>query len=176
MKIPAIQHSAELPWWKVLPCRLHRLVDKISVMARDLHTDSPTEIGNGQHDCALSALYWAVAAIPESDIVDAFNLATETWPHGGVTNKEYAIALKVLGVASSYSTEINTLGELLSTKPTRCVALLHGHFVPIVDGMIVGRDARRSWSSDEQVYCHWTFRKRSVQPARSSSRTSSGST
>ena len=144
-------------------------------MARDRHTASPTEIGSGQHDCALSALYWAAAAIPESDIVDAFNSATKTWPYGGVTNKEYAIALRVLRVDSSYSTKINTLGELLRTKPKRCVALIHGHFIPIVDGVIVGRDGRHCWSCDEQVYCHWTFRKRLVRPARGSNRTSFGS-
>ncbi len=145
-------------------------------MVRDRHTASPAQIGDGQHDCALSSLYWAVPAISESAIVDAFNLAADTWPYGGVTNKEFAIALKYLRVDSVYSTDIDTLGALLAAKPAKCVALLHGHFIPIVDGMIVGRDAHQYWSPDTHVYCHWTFTRRSFRPVRSLRHTSSGST
>ena len=145
-------------------------------MLRDRHTASPTQIGDGQHDCALSSLYWTVPAVPESKIIDAFNVTTDTWPYGGVTNKEFMIALKCLKVDNCYSTNINTLRALLATKPAKCVALIHGHFIPIVDGMIVGYDAHRHWSPDTHVYCHWTFTRRSFRPVRSSHRTSSGST
>ena len=126
-------------------------------MLRDRHTASPLQIGVGQHDCALSSLYWAAPATSESGIVSAFNVVTDTWPYGGVTNKEFAITLKYLGVESIYSTDINTLGALLATKPAKCVALLHGHFIPIVDGVIVGGDAHRQWAPDTHVYCYWTF-------------------
>lgn len=144
-------------------------------MVCDRYTATPTQIGQGRHDCALSSLYWAAPSLPEPYIVEAFNLATETWPYGGVTNKEFAIALKYLKVSNFYSTDINKLGDLLADKPARCVALLSGHFVPIVDGVIVGQDAHRDWSPDTHVYCYWTFTLRTFRLVRSSRRTGVGS-
>ena len=146
-----------LRFWRVWRSQLHRIVDRFSVVLRDRHTASPAQFGNGQHDCALSSLYWAAPAISESDIVDAFKFSTYSWPHKGVTNKEFAIALKYLNVDSSYSSDIDTLGALLATKPSKCVALLPGHFIPILNGTIVGRDAHQHWPPETRVYCHWTF-------------------
>ena len=149
--------AAPIPWWRACRFWLQRTVDRLSVVVRGRHTASPAQIGDGQHDCALSSFYWAVPAIPESDIIDAFNVTADTWPYGGVTNKEFAVALKYLKVDNLYSTDIDTLGALLAAKPAKCVALLHGHFIPIVAGVIVGRDAHQHWSPDTHVYCHWTF-------------------
>ena len=161
-------------WWCLSLLRLQRIRDRISVVAWDRHTKGPTQIGQGQHDCALSSLYWAVPSIPEPLIVEAFNLVTENWPYGGVTNKEFTIALKYLKVDSDYSTDSDTLEEILVDRPTRCVALLHRHFVPIVDGFIVGRDADRYWSPDTHVYCHWTFTERAFRSVRTSHRSAVG--
>ena len=157
--------STPMSWWQACWPRLCRIVDGLSVVLRYRHTTAPEQIGDGQHDCALSSLYWAVPSLPEIIIARAFNEATDTWPYGGVSNKEFAIALKRLGVDSDYSCEPIALGALLATKPTRCVALLHGHFIPIVDGVIVGRDAHQYWPPDTHVYCHWMFRRRAFRPA-----------
>ena len=162
-------------WWRLFRSRLHRLVDKFTVVVWDRRTRGPTQIGQGQHDCALSSLYWAVPSIPEPLIVEAFNLAAENWPYGGVTNKEFAIALKYLKVDSGYSTDITTLEELLIDQPGRCVALLRRHFVAIVDGVIVGPDADRYWSPGTHVYCRWTFTQRAFRPVRRSHHTACGS-
>ena len=166
---------APLPWWGGCQARLRRLVDWFLVVMCDRHVANPVQIGEGQHDCALSSLYWAAPSIPESEILNAFNLTGETWPYGGVTNKEFEIALKYLRVENDYSKGINTLGELLAVKPEKCVALLHGHFIPIVDGVIVGHDSHRLWPMETHVYCHWTFTRRSFRSARNSRRTSAGS-
>lgn len=118
---------------------------------------APATIGIRDHDCALASLYWAAPWIPESRIVEAFGFCTENWPYGGVTNKEFQIALKYLKVSSHYSTDAETLGALLGSQPVRCVALLPGHFIAIVNGKIVGRDTHVRWPSSTRVYCHWTF-------------------
>ena len=164
-----------IPWWRAFRSRLKLVVDRLSIVVRGRHTASPAQIGQRQHDCALWSLYWAAPSVPEADILSAFNLAAETWPYGGVTNKEFVIALKYLGVDNIYSTTIETLGELLVDRPEKCVALLHGHFIPIVDGVIVGHDAHRHWAPDTHVYCHWTFNSRAFRRVRNSRRTSSGS-
>ena len=81
---------------------------------------APTTIGAGDHDCALASLYWAAPSIPENRIVEAFGFCTDNWPYGGVTNKEFQIALKYLKAESYCSTDLKTLGALrcgLETAP-----------------------------------------------------------
>ena len=148
-----------MQWWRALRLRLQRVADRLSVVVCDRHTANPILIGHGQHDCALLSLYWVMPSIPEPEIVEAFNLATDTWPYGGVTNKEFAIALKYLAVECDYSTDIDTLEALAAAKPARCVALLHGHFIPIIDGQVVGGDRSRHWSPETFIYCHWTLER-----------------
>ena len=149
--------------------------DRLSVLLCNRHTANPARIGRSAHDCALSSLFWAVPALSETDIIDAFSVATDTWPYGGVTNKEFAVALSHLGIEAAYSTEINTLGALLATRPARCVALLRGHFIAIVDGAVAGYDARCSWPRDTRVYCHWTFTRQWFPRARNSRHRRAGS-
>ena len=153
-----------MSWQRTCQLRFRRIIDGLSAALRDRHVAHPTEIGNGQHDCALSSLYWAVPSLPESEITQTFHITAETWPYGGVSNKEFAIALNYLKLESDYSGEAITLGALLAAKPARCVALVHGHFIPIFNGVIVGRDARNDWPSSTHVYCHWTFRQRAFRP------------
>ena len=145
---------------KISPLAFRRIMDTISVRLGGGHLVAPVTIGTGDHDCALASLYWAAPWIPESQIVDAFGFCTENWPYGGVTNKEFQIALKYLKAESHYSTYPETLGALLGSRPSKCVALLPGHFIAIVNGQIVGRDAHIRWPSSTTVYCHWTFRSR----------------
>ena len=148
------------------------MADRIWVWLGGGHVKAPTTIGTGDHDCALDSLYWAAPWIPEIRIIEAFEFCTDDWPYGGVTNKEFQIALKYLNAESHYSYDTETLGALLARQPDRCVALLHGHFIAIVNGKVVGRDARLAWDPSTTVYCHWTFRSRRFQPVESSRRIS----
>ena len=143
---------------------IRRMADRIWIWLGGGHVIGPTDISQGNHDCALASLYWAAPWIPENRIVEAFGFCTENWPYGGVTNKEFQIALKYLRAETHYSTDLETLGALLGSRPTRCVALLPRHFIAIVNGEIVGRDAHLRWSSSTMVYCHWTFYSRQSRP------------
>ena len=118
----------------------------------------PTALGDGPHDCALTSLYWVVPHLPEHRITEAFQYCAEKWPYGGVTNTEFAVALKYLDIENRYFSGTETLGDLLARKPARCVALLPYHFIAIVRGRVVGRDARRHWNPSTTVYCSWMFR------------------
>lgn len=115
----------------------------------------PASIGQQPHDCALTSLYWAVPWLPESKIVEAFGFCAADWPYGGVTNTEFSIALNYLGVPYTYSHKTETLGDLLGRRPTKAVALLHGHFISIHRGRI---DELQHWPTDTTVYCCWIFR------------------
>ena len=123
------------------------------------HLFPPRKIGDGPHDCALVALYWAAPKISEDAITNAFMFCSENWPYSGITNKEFAIALKYMKSDHEYHhDDSDTIGELLKKKHKRCVALVYGHFIAIVNGKIVGEDAKRAWSTTEKIYCYWVFR------------------
>ncbi len=158
-------HPSPLGGW--IQASIGRTVDRAWTWLGGGHLLAPAKLGQGDHDCGPISLYWTTPWIPESRISDAFLFCAENWPHGGVTNKEFQIALKYLDVESHYSAKSETLGMLLARKPRRCVALLHGHFIAIINGEIVGRDARWIGSLGTEVYCHWllpeaTSRRRTV--------------
>lgn len=136
---------------------IRKLTDRVWVWLGGSHLIAPTTIGDGEHDCALVSLYWAAPWFSEDQIFEAFEVCAENWPYGGVTNKEFAIALAYLRAKVHYSPAPGTLGALLDKKLGRCVALLHGHFIAIVNGKIVGSDARLAWKPSTKVYCYWTF-------------------
>lgn len=135
-----------------------RAADHASIQMGWGHVTGPTDLGDGPHDCALASLYWVVPRLSEDRIAEAFQYCTEEWPYGGVTNTEFATALRYLKVENRYFDMTETLGDLLARQPTRCVALLPYHFVAILKGRVVGNDAHRSWNPRTTVYCSWTFR------------------
>ena len=142
---------------------LSKLVDRFWVWLGGNHIIVPENIGKKPHDCALTSLYWAAPWIPESKISEAFTYCTENWPYAGITNKEFAIVLSYLNQETCYSDENCTLGTLLHRKPSRCVVLLHGHYIAIVKGNIVGPDAYLKLDVNATVYCHWNFHPRRIQ-------------
>ena len=158
-------------WARGAAGSIGNIIDKAWVYLRGSHLLAPSKLGMGDHDCAPVSLYWAAPWISESQIRHAFLFCAENWPYGGVTNREFQITLKYLKTEVYYSADSETLGVLLAKKPNRCVALLHGHFIAIIKGKIVGRDARRVWDLNTEVYCHWIFRSR---PAESSRHTAFG--
>ena len=118
----------------------------------------PKKFGKGRHDCALVALYAAVPEISEDDIIAAFTFCTEDWPHAGVTNKEFNIAVKYLKLKVEYDdSDGQTINSLTQKKTGRCVALLHGHYIATKSGAIIGRDANIYNDPDSTVYCSWRF-------------------
>ena len=122
------------------------------------HLTSPAFIGEGPHDCALTSLYWAAPSLPEKKIKEAFLHCSENWPYGGITNKEFAIALKHLGVIHGYSHRVETLGDVVQRRHARCVVLLHGHYAALLNGRLAGKDAIFTWPSSSVVYCYWILR------------------
>ena len=133
------------------------ILDRVLVWLGGNHVVGPSTLGRSAHDCALTSLYWTAPRISESRITEAFGYCAETWPYGGVTNKEFAIALKYLDVDSTYCNKRETLGSLLMRRPARCVALVHGHFIAILRGKPVGRDRHLANRPNVTVYCNWTF-------------------
>lgn len=118
----------------------------------------PEKFGKGPHDCALVALYAVVPDVPEDEIIDAFTHCAENWPYGGVTNKEFSIAAKYLKLKFEYDgSDGQTIRDLARKRPGRYVALLHGHYIAMEKGEIIGEDGNVPYSPETGVYCIWRF-------------------
>lgn len=83
----------------------------------------------GRHDCGPRSLLRAVPELDPGRVRDAFTLCSEKWPYGGVSNKEFEIAVKFLGLEHKYYGDEETLEDVLDRQPGRCVALgaLHSY-------------------------------------------------
>ena len=114
-------------------------------------------IFNGMHDCGPKALLRVSPELEEDKVKEAFTLCSEKWPYGGLNNKEFEIAVKYLDVKHRYSHTEETLQDVLDRKPDRCVALLNGHFIAILDGEVAGREILFGSPSKTKVFCSWTF-------------------
>ena len=111
----------------------------------------------GKHDCGPRSLLRAVPELDPRRVRDAFTLCSEKWPYGGVSNKEFEIAVKFLGLEHEYWGDEETLGEVLDREPGRCVALLWGHFIAIRDGEVSGYELLSATRPATKVVCSWVF-------------------
>ena len=119
------------------------------------HVFGPSDLGLGLHDCGPASLYRVVPWIPESRIREAFQYCSESWPYSGVSNRDFQIVVKYLRLRASYSDIKETVGSLLSKSPERCVALIPGHYIGIIDGEVLPPDT--NVSRNAMVHFHWTF-------------------
>jgi len=118
---------------------------------------------SGPHDCGPRSLLRAIPELDTEKVWEAFILSCENWPYGGVSNREFAIATRFLSengnltLKRNYRHEGESLADLLGRKPSKCVALLDGHFIAIVEGEIAGREIRLKPYEKTEVVCSWIF-------------------
>lgn len=118
---------------------------------------------SGPHDCGPKSLLLIAPELDPEKVWRAFSLSSENWPYGGVTNREFSIAIRLLAGEGDFSreneyrSEDESLADLLSRKPARCVALLNGHFIAVLDGGIVGWGWPIKSYEETEVVCSWTF-------------------
>ena len=118
---------------------------------------------SGPHDCGPKSLLRVLPDLDPEEVRKAFILASDNWPYGGVNNREFFLIVNYLSknsdisFESEYSHEEESLANLLSRKPSKCVALLKGHFIAILDGEVVGREPLLKPYEETDVVCSWTF-------------------
>lgn len=113
---------------------------------------------SGPHDCSLHALSEVIPDVDMNSMRDAFLACAKEWPYGGVTNREFHMALNFLGIEHTYHHEDTTLGEILANEKGKCVALVDYHFIATNRGRVVGRDAGVfTRNIPTRIYCYWTF-------------------
>ena len=134
-----------------------RMVDRAWVgLGGKRHLIGPAVLCRGPHDCGPASLYRVVPWAIEDEIVDAFRYCADAWPYGSVTNRDFQIAVRYLRLDADYSAHEETVGSLLDRCPPRCVALIPGHYIGIVDGKILPPDI--GVPRNTTVHHHWVFR------------------
>ena len=90
----------------------------------------------------------------EEDIIKSFQLCCETWPYGGVTNKELNVIINNLKIKKLliYCHKDTIIKNLMNTKTY--IVLVHGHFLVIKKGKIQGQD-KYNYHKKDKVYCYW---------------------
>ena len=124
---------------------------------RKLLSKSIPNVISLNHICGPIALHIVFPNIPESKILDAFYHCCNEWPNGGVTNKEFNIVIKYLGIKNlKYFNKRTTIGLLLRQKKELVIALVYGHYLAISYGQIL-EFYDISWKNNlkEKVYCYW---------------------
>ena len=118
---------------------------------------------SGPHDCGPKSLLRVVPGLDPEDVKEAFRRSSDNWPYKGITNREFAIAIRHLrerkgyDLSPEYRSEDESLEDLLSRKPARCVALLKRHYIAIRDGAVLGRETLPKPYAQTEVVCSWTF-------------------
>ena len=112
---------------------------------------------HGRHDCGPRSLLRAVPELDPERVRDAFTLCSEKWPYGGVSNKEFEIVVKFLGLEHEYCGDEETLEDVLDRQPDRCVVLLWGHYIAIRYGEVVGYELLAETPTETKVVCNWVF-------------------
>ena len=111
----------------------------------------------GIHDCGLRALYLVLPDLSVEEMKLAFNRCCEWWPHKGVTNKEFNIALSHLKIKDRFSYHGNNslrLKDLKKQKNDTFIALIYGHYTVIKKGVSL-----ESYYNNEKIFCHWKLLK-----------------
>lgn len=117
----------------------------------------PEEL-NGHHDCALRALYITLPNTPVESLTESFTNCCDWWPHKGVTNKEFNIALAFLKLQSRFkyvASESITLGHLVKRKKETFIALIYGHYTVVSQGIVLDG---YNYSPTQKVYCYWKLK------------------
>lgn len=115
------------------------------------------ELGQ-EHDCGLRALSTVLPELAINDIVAAFMHSCEWWPHRGVTNKEYNIALSYLNVKDKFEYVVPeglTISDLQRDNLETYIVLLYGHYTVVCSGCVVDRFIQSDIFSSSEVVCYW---------------------
>ena len=88
--------------WPKAPARLRNalrnagswLANKLARFPRTRPKAAPL---SGPHDCALHALSEVAPEVDIDKMREAFLFCAKEWPYGGVTNREFHVALNFLG-------------------------------------------------------------------------------
>lgn len=131
-------------WSRILGFRYHRARHKIP------------GILSGPHDCALVALAQVLPDLDKEKIKVAFSNCCDLWPYAGVTNKEFNITLRYLGILERFEYDDRDgliIKNFRHRKGDIFIVLIYGHF-QVLDNK---NKAGCYYPANEKstVYCSW---------------------
>ena len=125
---------------------------------------------NGKHDCSIRSLLLVMPELDYERVRRVFEQCTQWYPYGAVTNNEFNMVLRTLGIFDKFeygilddeeSSEDKTAWDFIEDKENTYIILFYGHFTVIDNGRIVDffpvnlTNAMR----ERKVYRYWMLKK-----------------
>lgn len=125
-----------------------------TVPQSDALSPSRIKVSPGIHNCAPNALAKVMPSLSSDGIIKGFFECCDKWPYGGVTNKEFNITLRHLGIFNQFEYDDNKKIKVLNflSRKDTFIILLYGHFTVIKAGKV---DDNHTVRYHDQVYCSW---------------------
>ena len=112
---------------------------------------------HGSHDCGIRALITVMPDLDHDEIKDTFMNCTDHWPYKGITDKEFNIGLRHLGIYEKlmFGQDKNSIGALKNDSKSTYIALIGGHFTVVSNGKIVDQNIKSGLDANTKVYSSW---------------------
>ena len=100
---------------------------------------------NGKHDCSVRSLLLVMPELDYEEVRNAFRNCCQWYPYGAVTNNEFNMALRTLGIFNKFeyvilddedSSDDKTAWDFIEDKDNTYIILFYGHFTVVNDGRI----------------------------------------
>lgn len=124
--------------------------------ARKKVAEKPIQF-RGPHDCGMRALQVVLPHLSAEKIENAFMNCADKWPRGGVTNVEFNVALRFMGLFDQFEyndADGQKLGDFLDDEDSATILLIHGHFTTVKEGKIIDMSFVPG-AAQQKVYCSW---------------------
>ena len=111
----------------------------------------------GMHGCGPNALVGVCPKLKHEDVTYAFKHSSRLWPYGGVSNREFNIALRVLKIRDSfrYKEEKRAMiKDFIARNNETFILLLDNHFTIVKKGVI---EDTCNMQKERRVYHSWKF-------------------
>ncbi len=112
---------------------------------------------HGPHDCGIRALITVMPDLDHDEIKKTFTNCTDQWPYKGISDKEFNIGLRHLGVYEKlvFGQDKNSVGALHNDAKSTYIALIGGHFTVVSNGKIVDQNIKSGLDASTKVYSSW---------------------
>ena len=121
---------------------------------------------SGEHNCGLVALAKVMPDLSTDQIIQGFSDCCERWPYAGITNKEFNITLRYLGIYTQFEYDDSdemVVDHFLAKNKGVFILLVRGHFAVVKNGKLYDNSLYAQLHGGK-VYCSWRLLTKPPEP------------
>lgn len=114
---------------------------------------------DGKHDCSIRSLLLVMPELNGQEVKNAFVHCSQWYPYGAVTNKEFNMALRFLGIFDKFEydePQDKDVRDFIEGRESTHIILVYGHYTVASGGRIVDFFPILN---DRKVYCSWSLKE-----------------